>query len=309
VADERHRGQFPLVMTPAHRRVAIVGELGGFAHDAVHALYGDAADVVAVGAAHDAIAALGEATADFALLPLETSLGGAVGDVHDAIAAAPGVHAVAETIVDTHFCLAAPRGSTVDAIATVLSHDAAAAQCEAFFRARPRVQVHGSYDVAAAAREVAQLGDPSFAALTTHRAAARSGLDVIAANIEDRHDAQARYVSLARTPATPPAGVPVRTLVMFTTADAPGALLAALQPFAAHGVNVRRMETRPSNQPWSYRFFVEFDHELGAPNTAAAVADVARAAESYRTIGTYARWDAGGRGSIGWTPTDIPFIA
>lgn len=308
VAATRHRGQFHGVMTTTPRRVVILGERGGFADEAVRALCDDVAEVSAVASAPETVAALVAGSADLAVLPLETSLGGAVGEAHDALADSPDVFVVAETVVATHYCLAAPRGSSLEAIATVLSHAAANARCREFFRARPRVQVHGSFDVAAAALEVAQLGDPSFAALTTRLAAERADLDVVAADIDDRPDTQIRYVAVARAPATPPPGTAVSTLLLFTTADVPGALLAALQPLATHGVNLRRMETRPSDVPWSYRFFVEFDHTMGAPDVAAAVAAVARNAESCRTIGTYARWAAAQGGSIGWTPTDVPFI-
>src|SRR6185295_17676059 len=94
-------------------------------------------------------------------------------------------------------------------------------------------------------------------------AATRYSLDVLAANIADRADNQTRFLSFARMPAAPATGAPVRTMVAFTTSDAPGALLFALEPLARHRVNLRRVDTRPAGEPWSYRFFVECDHEMG----------------------------------------------
>ena len=55
----------------------------------------------------------------------------------------------------------------------------------------------------------------------------------------------------------------VRTTLLITVGDVPGALLNALNPLSRHGVNVRRLEARPTGEPWSYRFFVEFDHASG----------------------------------------------
>jgi prephenate dehydratase len=171
------------------------------------------------------------------------------------------------------------------------------------------METHGVFDTAGAAREVAQLGDPSFGAVAERAAAGRYKLDVIVADIEDRHDNQTRFIVMAREPVRPEAGTAVRTMILFTTRDQAGSLLNALQPFADHGVNLRRIDTRPTGEPWSYRFFVEFDHEVGNAHVESALEDIMREMADVRIVGTFPRWKAGRRGSIGWTPTDIPVIA
>jgi chorismate mutase/prephenate dehydratase len=65
-------------------------------------------------------------------------------------------------------------------------------------------------------------------------------------------------------------------------------------------VNVRRIETLPTGEPWTYRFFVEFDHQVGDKEAEAVVREVAERAHEVRLLGTYPRWGAGRRGSIGW---------
>jgi prephenate dehydratase len=256
----------------------------------------------------DAVGAVLDGSADRVLLPIENTLVGSVGEAHDIIDRTPALHAVGETVVEVHHCLMAPHGASVDTIATVLSHHIALAQCQEFFRNHRRMETHGVFDTAGAAREVAHLGDPSFGAVAGRAAAGRYSLDVIVADIEDRHDNQTRFVALARDPIAHDAGTPVRTMIVFTTKDAPGALLLALQPFADHGVNLRRIDTRPTGEPWTYRFFVELDHEVGNSHVDAALEDVERATAAMRVIGTFPRWKAGRRGSIGWTPMDIPII-
>jgi prephenate dehydratase len=128
-------------------------------------------------------------------------------------------------------------------------------------------------------------------------------------DIGDRRDNQTRFLAFAREAGSPPAGTPARTMIVFTTKDAPGSLLAALQPFASYGVNLRRIDTRPTGEPWSYRFFVELDHEIGNVRADAAMRAVARASAGMRFIGTFPRWEAGRQRSAGWSPTDVPIIA
>ena len=308
MANAAEGPHFLCVTTPHRTKVAFQGELGAYSEDAIQMLYGAASEAVPFATYADVVAALLSGDVDDAVLPIENTLTGSVGETHDIIDKTGDLAAVGEIVVDVHHCLMGPFGSSIDTVATVLSHSLALAQCANFFRAHPRIQTHGLFDTAAAAREVAQLGDPSFAAVASRAAAGRHALDVIVADIEDRHDNQTRFVALAREPKAVDAGTPVRTMVVFTTRDTPGALLMALQPFADHGVNLRRIDTRPAGEPWSYRFFVEFDHELGNAHIGVALEDVARATAAMRVVGTFPRWRAGRRGSIGWTPMDIPVI-
>jgi chorismate mutase/prephenate dehydratase len=97
-------------------------------------------------------------------------------------------------------------------------------------------------------------------------------------------------------------------MLLLTTRDVPGALLQALAPLSHHGVNVRRIETRPTGEPWSYRFFVEFDHQVGDAAADALVAEIAELAHEVRLVGTYPRWSPGRRGSIGWTSGAMPTV-
>jgi prephenate dehydratase/chorismate mutase/prephenate dehydratase len=297
------------VISPERLRVAFQGELGAYSEDAIQLLYGASSEAVPFASFGDAVNAVLDGGADRILLPIENTLVGSVGEAHDIIDRTPELHAVGETVVEVHHCLMAPHGASVDTIATVLSHHVALAQCQEFFRTHRRMETHGVFDTAGAAREVAQLGDPSFGAVAGRAAAGRYALDVIVADIEDRHDNQTRFVALARDPIMPDAGTPVRTMIVFTTNDKPGALLLGLQPFADNGVNLRRIDTRPTGEPWTYRFFVEFDHEVGNSHVDAALSDVERATAAMRIIGTFPRWNAGRRRSIGWTPMDIPIIA
>jgi prephenate dehydratase len=293
-------------MTPAPLRIAFQGELGAFSEEAIQQLWGG--DVVPVPSREfrDAVGALERGDADRVVLPMENTLVGSIQAAHDAIDVAPGMHAIAETVVAVHHCLLGPPGASFAQVKDVFSHPVALAQCEAFFRANPRLTVHAVYDTAGAALDVSNLADPAFAAVASRGSAQRYHLDVIKPDIEDRADNQTRFLAFASAPLSLPTATPARTMLMLTTLDVPGALLQALAPLARHGVNVRRIETRPTGEPWSYRFFVEFDHQVGDAEAEAVVADVAARAHSVRVVGTYPRWNAGRRGSIGWKSGEFP---
>lgn len=281
-------------------RVAFQGALGAFSEEAIQQIWSGEAEPVPCRDFRDAAEALARGEVDRAVLPIENTLVGSVQDAHDVIDGTPGIHAIAETVVAVHHCLLGAPGATFDQVRDVFSHPVALAQCGAFFRSNPRLAVHAVYDTAGAALDVSNLADAQFAAVAGRLASTRYSLDVIVPDIEDRPDNQTRFLAFARAPHPLPAGTPARTMLLLTTNDVPGALLDALSPLSRHGVNVRRIETRPTGEPWSYRFFVEFDHQVGDTEADALMREIAGLAHEVRMVGTYPRWAPGRRGSIGW---------
>ena len=294
-------------MNPA-LRVAFQGELGAFSEEAIQQIWGGDVERVPCREFRDVADAIAGGSVDRAVLPIENTIVGSVQGAHDVIDATKGIHAIAETVVAVHHCLLGPPGAKFEQVRDVFSHPVALAQCGAFFRENSRLTVHAVYDTAGAALDVSNLADPAFAAVASRISAMRYSLDVTVADIEDRPDNQTRFIAFARAPQPLPGGTPARTMLLLTTKDVPGALLEALAPLSRHGINVRRIETRPTGEPWSYRFFVEFDHQAGDAAADALVNEVALLAHEVRLVGTYPRWAPGRRGSIGWRSGSLPAI-
>lgn len=289
----------------ARLRIAFQGELGSFSDEAIQQLWGGDVDKLPYRDFADVTASVASGIADRGVLPIENTIVGSIAASHDSISAMPGLFAIAETVVAVHHCLLATPGTTFDQLTTVLSHPVALAQCGEFFAEHPQLEVHAVYDTAGAAMDISKVAEPTMAAVASRRAALHYGLDVVRADIQDRPDNQTRFLGVARAPSPLPAGTPARTMVILTTNDTPGALLFALEPLAKHGVNVRRFESRPTGEPWSYRFFIEFDHQVGDEAAEAVVREISAAAGETRLLGTYPRWGAGRRGSIGWSSGHI----
>ncbi|MEX2279058.1 MAG: prephenate dehydratase domain-containing protein [Acidimicrobiia bacterium] len=194
------------------------------------------------------------------VLPIENSTTGSVLPVLDRLL--PGnVHIVAEHLVEVRHCLLVSPGTTIDTIKTVHSHPEALSQAETFI-GRHGWTAMPEHDTAGAVRLVADRADPSEAALGPERAAEPNGLEVLARDVVDREHNTTRFVVVAPG-ATEISDEADKSTVAFTTAHTPGALALALTELGLRGANLTRIESRPADDAWQYRFFVDLSHEPG----------------------------------------------
>ena len=274
-------------------RVAFQGAAGAFSEEAIHAWFGaDAAVAVPCREFGDVAEAVRIGVVELGMLPVENSIAGSVAGAYDALAAG-GLVVVGELVRPIrHFLLGVP-GATLPGVRRVVSHPVALAQCGRFLGDLPGVQVVAVYDTAGAAREVAELADSAMAAVAARGAAERYGLTILAPDIQDRDDNRTRFFVVARADAAPGTagrrGASWKTVILFETAHRSGALVAVLSPFAERGVSLTRIESRPGDAPWHYRFFIEIEGRIEDMPVAQAVADAAAAARSLRVLGSFPR--------------------
>lgn len=271
-------------------RVAFQGELGAFSEQAVLQLWPSGAEPVPMREFIDVARAVESGEVELGLLPIENTLAGSVIGSYDALFACEALHAVAETVVAIHHCVLALPGATLESLRTLSSHPVALAQCERFLRAHAHLTARATYDTAGAAREVVATGDPTAGAIAGRPAAGRYGLEILAADVEDRPDNQTRFLAVARAPRPPATGAPARSVIVLTTDNVPGALLRVLEPLAEHAINLSKLESRPTGEPWTYRFFLELEHAAGDDAVPRAFGAVRRVSRSFRLLGTVAAW-------------------
>jgi len=190
----------------------------------------------------DTFAAVASGSAELAMIPVENSLAGRVADIHHLLPES-GLFIVREHFQRVNHQLVAPKGATLDGLREVHSHVQALSQCRAFVRAHGlAARVHA--DTAGAARDVAQAGDPSRAAIASGLAAQIYGLDVLATNIEDATHNTTRFLLMAREAAGEPVDQRrVMTTFVFRVRNVPAALYKALGGFATNGVNMVKLES------------------------------------------------------------------
>lgn len=280
-------------------RVAFQGELGAFSEEAVRALYGEAATPVPLREFRNVGEAVAEGRVEAAVLPVENSIAGSVGASYDVLLSLP-LRVVGEVVRPIRHCLLGVPGATPEGVRRAESHPVALAQCTEFLRARPGIEAVAVYDTAGAARQVADAGDTGVAAIASRLAGERYGLEVLAADIQDRDDNQTRFYAVVAEGAGAEAeaeaeGTERKTALVLETRNRPGALVAVLQSFAAHDINLTKLESRPGAEPWSYRFILELV-STDASAEAAGVEEAAAAAVSLRVLGRFPPWRPQGPG-------------
>ena len=220
------------------------------------------------------------------VLPIESSLAGAVTETHDLLNECP-VSIVAEAVLPITHTLVAPESVPLEEIRLLRSHPSALDQCRQLLERLPDARIVSTATTADAARETAEAGDPHAAAIASAEAAFRYGLVSLADDVGDA-PAFTRFVALA--PYTWLGAEPERARTAFTfVADhRPGALHAAIEPFAAAGLDLLRLVSRPlPSAPWSYRFdSVVAGHPL-EPSVRHAFAQLRGVTRSYRIVGVY----------------------
>jgi prephenate dehydratase len=266
-------------------RVAFQGEAGAFSEAAALQLLGDGIITVPRATFDSAFRAIQEGAADALLAPIENTLAGSVVRVYDLLLESTLVVS-AETILPIEHHLIGFAGVPLHEIKSVASHPMALAQCERFFNAHPEVRRIPAEDTAGSVRQVLMAGDHSAAAIAGKRAAAFYGGAILAENIQDNVENFTRFVLLRPANDTAPEGN--KMSLAMRLAHRPGALLASLEPFARHGVNLLKIESRPIHgRPWEYQFFldIEADSLQKLDDALAATRD---AVSELRVLGRYA---------------------
>jgi monofunctional chorismate mutase len=177
-------------------RVAFQGDRGAYAEAAISAIWRHPVERVPCPTFAAAIRAVDSGDADACVIPVENSIVGRVEAGWHALAAHPGMHNIGEVVVPVRHCLLAPKGATVQGLRSAASHPVALAQCTRFFETNPSIKATKAFDTAGAAREIADAGDPSRAAIASREAAERYGLSVLEEGIQDRQDNYTRFVAL-----------------------------------------------------------------------------------------------------------------
>ncbi|MGZ4447287.1 MAG: prephenate dehydratase, partial [Nocardioides sp.] len=226
---------------PQPRRIAYQGEPGANSHIVCKEHYPEL-EALPCASFEDVFSAVESGEADLAMIPIDNSIAGRVADIHHFLPDS-GLHIIGEHFLRIRFNLMGVPGASLETIRTVHSHVHALGQCRRVIREhglRPVI----SGDTAGAAREVAEAGDPTQAAISPPLAAEIYGLDVLASDVEDEDHNTTRFVVLSRdlVEASPGNG-PVVTSFIFNVRNLPAALYKALGGFATNGVNMTKLES------------------------------------------------------------------
>ena len=273
------------------RTVAYPGPEGSHSDAAAAALF-PTTERLPVGSFRGVAEAVASATAAYGVLPIESSLAGSVPETHDLLNEYP-ISIVSETVLPITHALVALQPLALADIRLVRSHPSAFDQCREFLHGISHARIISTATTADAARETAAGGDPHAAAIASAEAGARYGLMSLADNIGDA-PAFTRFVAIAAYTWLGALRERAQTAFTFVADHRPGALHAAIEPFAVAGLDLLRLVSRPlPSTPWSYRFdAVVAGHPLD-PTVQRAFGELRRATRSYQIVGVYEGADQG----------------
>jgi prephenate dehydratase len=272
-------------------RYAFLGPRGTFAHAAAQQLSAES-ELVPYPSVTQAIDAVHDGTVEAAVVPLENSVEGAVPATLDALAGDRPLVILAETLLPVVFDLMARPGRVLADLRTVATHPHAEAQVRRYLLTNlPSATVEPVASTAAAAQAVAE--GCYDAAVAPALSAGLYGLQTLAHDIADNEGAITRFVLLSRPqPPPPPTGNDRTTLVSYLREDHAGALLQILTEFATRGINLTRIESRPTKgRIGQYCFSIDCEGHIADARVADALAALYRVCAAVRYLGSYRRED------------------
>lgn len=264
--------------------IAYPGTSGSFSAAAAQEAF-PGAECVGYATFPEAAQAVVAGRADYALLPVENSFAGAVLPTYSILEKLP-LHIVGETMKAVRHQLLGVPGATMADIRQISSHPQAISQCDAFLATLKGVQLIPSSNTAISAREVAQRGDPSCAAIASEEAAQVFGLSILQRDIQTSTKNTTRFfiLSMDEKPLAPPS----KATVVFTVNNQVGALARVLESFAGSELNMSRIESRPLPETtFAYFFSADFEGPMDRAHLHRAMEAATPFTRELRLLGVY----------------------
>jgi len=267
-------------------QVAFLGPAGTFTHEAAQALCGPSARYDAYSTIDAVFDAVRRKQAPRGVVPIENSTEGSVTQALDCLLEGD-VQIAGEMVLDIAHCFAS-HAATLSDVERVYSHPQALAQCRRWLGANaPEARLVDSPSTAAAVRHAG--GDHRGAAIGSRFAAALHGVPVLHQGIQDAEHNATRFALLAPHDAARTGDD--KTTIAFAVHDERGALLRVLEVFDQNGINLSRIESRPSKQrAWDYVFIADLEGHRSDENIARALAGLEEKCPMLKNLGSYPRF-------------------
>jgi prephenate dehydratase len=275
-------------------RAAYLGPAGTNTEVAALRLY-DGIELVPMPAIPAVARAVQAGDVDGGVVPIENSLQGSVTDTVDELIHDAGIAVCAEIVLPIEHCLMVKEGLERAAIRVIYSHPQSLGQCRRYLeRSFPGARTEAALSNAEAV--AIALRTPEAAAIGPARAAEIYGAQILERGIEDSTVNKTRFIVLAAEGAAPTGDD--KTSIAFAVAhDRPGTLVSVLHEFSDRGINMTKIESRPSREELGvYIFLVDIEGHRDEPMVAQALAAVKEQAAFFKVFGSYPAWreDPGG---------------
>ena len=225
--------------------------------------------------------------ARYGIIPVENSLAGSIHQNFDLLLKKT-VWICGEVKLRVSHSLIVHPGTRMRDIRRVYSHPQALLQCQGFLGKLSRAEVVPYFDTAGSVKFLREEGGKDCAAIASQEAAKRYRLAVLKSGIEDNKENYTRFLVIEKRRSKPRGGRPDKTSLLFALKNVPGALYLSLGAFAARGIQLHKIESRPiAGRPWQYLFYLDFGGDSDTDVAREAIADLKRTATGIKILGSY----------------------
>jgi chorismate mutase/prephenate dehydratase len=267
-------------------KVAFQGEKGAYSESAVYKFFGESVTVVPCRDLTETFESVTKKKAEYGVVPIENSIEGSVNQTYD-LFLKYDLKVRGEVIIKIEHCLIANPNTNLDAVETVFSHPQALAQCRNFLE-KSGWELIPTYDTAGSVKMLKEKGMKNAVAVASERAAELYEMKIIARDIADNPENYTRFFVLSKEDAATTGKD--KTSIIFSAAHKPGSLYNALGEFAKRGINLTRIESRPTRQkPWEYNFYLDFEGHRSEPRCAEVLGALSEYAVFVKILGSYPR--------------------
>lgn len=271
----------PLPEFPVSATVACQGIYGANSGAAAEKLF-PISDITYFKNFEGVFSAVEKGLCEFGVLPIENSTAGSVLDVYD-LMKKYRFSIVKSVRLRVEHCLAAVNGADMSDIKTVISHPQALSQCAEYIKNKG-VTAEAAENTAVAARKVAEAGDKSVAALCTVQSAEAYGLTVLERNVQDSSANYTRFICISKDLRVYKGADKIS--VMTGLEHKPGSLNRILSSFYALGLNLTKIESRPT-AGFEFTFYFDFDGDVADQGVLNLIADLENGSDKFVFLGSY----------------------
>ena len=272
--------------------IAYLGPEATYTHQAAIQNFGVSLSYQAVKTISDVFSEVEAGSADYGVIPIENSTEGAVFHSMDMLVESD-LQICSQVYLPIEHCLVSR--SPLDQVKEVRSKDQALGQCREWLQAKlPGVPTMDVVSTAEAVRMAAELD--GIAAVASVLSAQHYGVPVQAQGIQDRDDNVTRFLVIGKTKAKPLGEGRDKTSLVISLKDEPGALEKTLHPFGSRGINLSKIESRPSRKKaWDYLFFIDFIGHYEDAIAQDALKELSAHCEFVKWLGSYPNVNFDGR--------------
>jgi prephenate dehydratase len=267
-----------------NNRVAFQGETGAYSEEAILQHFGPEVGTLPCRTFREIFETVLGGQASHGALPVENSTAGSINEAYDLLLE-HDLRIWHEVVLRVRHCLLANPDTKLEDVREVRSHPVALAQCERYLAKHGMEPVSAS-DTAGSARELAAAPRDGVAVIASRLAAQIYGLKLLDAEIQDLPFNYTRFFFLSHQ--DPPRAERYKTSLVFTTQHVPGALYNCLGELAERGINLTKLESRPSRtKPWHYVFYLDFEGHRQDPPCEEALLGLLRRTSFVKVLGSY----------------------